>query len=1326
MRIRRRRHLLNAALQAGVRSVIESLERRLLLHGLKPDGTPIDDGGADDGPAGAVLIQDYDNGTASYTSSYGTSATAGASLASSPWTTGNKTLLFMRATYSDQPTSDPESAAQAAAEMAAANQFLLDNSFGQTSVTTTVTDLIVLPHPLAYYNVPGGDFTLRDDALAAAKAANPAWDSSLYDFDAVRFAGGPGVYSGQAYVGARGIWLKSSNPGVAEHELGHNFGNWHANSWTPTDPQTIIGPGTNLEYGDPFDVMGPAGGGAQHYNVYYKAALGWIPDANVAHVTTSGTYTLSANDLGSTVDPSLTYAIQIKKDPGAAIGRSYWLGFRQNAGWSTQPWLYNGLEVLWSPFSNAAGSSNGGTELLDTTPSSPGGENDAPLVIGRTFDDDVAGIHFTPIAKHDGVNGAPPTIDVVVNFDNSATDAAPTGTLSASTLNVAAGTAVNFTSTASDPNGDALAYYWDFGDQTFGPNAPAASHAWSTPGQYRVRLTVSDMKGKSFSRSVIVTVGSPASHNTIAGRVLDGNGNPVADVRVHNGLAITDPNYRYAYTDADGRYTLTNVPAGPYTLGASKAGWTFTRADFLNPMNVTGSAAAIANQDFAGVQQLYKVNGRVTLDGSTPVAGALVSDGIHTEPTDSQGAFTMYEPIGSYALTATKPGAPWTFNTKLVTVGFADVNTANIAAIGGYLSGKITGLPAGVTVTITDGLLSTTTSVHEQQGGGGAAFWSFGPVPNGNWELSASAPGYTFYSSGWGNPLQVNGLASNLDFAAVPDDGYAIRGRVTDRGEPLIGAAVTAFDPNYGQLVTLTDSYGNYRFFGLPNSTYNISAWMNGYTFTQSNVPVIINGADSDGPTLTTTNINAAPTVAIAAAPAGGPITTAATPLSVLGADDAPGEAGLKYAWSLISGPAGGTVTFSRSGANSARNTIAAFNMPGTYAVRATITDAGGLSVTSDATLNVVATGTFIVVTPTQLALYPGQQQQFSAIAYDQFGNPLASQPAFTWSVSGAGNSTTISPSGLLTAGASTGQLTVTATSSAASGSANLTVSAASVVGRWVFYNNSFFDGSDPSANDADDAAIAPDKSALLPGQNATFANITSYTRGLNGIAIDISGLANPAALSASDFTFTAGNTATPQLWPAAPSPTAIAVRPGKGVGGSDRIEITWPDGAIANEWLGVTIKATASTGLPAADTFYFGNLPGETGNGAVPSVTVADVAMAKAQQGQSATITSATDFNRSGQITVADVAVAKANVGQSLVVLAPFAGAASDVMTETASADSPSVSPASASASSSTPTSAPTPATRHKHHRTHKSRHAAFSITPIMLPRALRDYLMQ
>ncbi len=46
--------------------------------------------------------------------------------------------------------------------------------------------------------------------------------------------------------------------------------------------------------------------------------------------------------------------------------------------------------------------------------------------------------------------------------------------------------------------------------------------------------------------------------------------------------------------------------------------------------------------------------------------------------------------------------------------------------------------------------------------------------------------------------------------------------------------------------------------------------------------------------------------------------------------------------------------------------------------------------------------------------------------------------------------------------------------------------------------------GSSRPSGASDDDAIAPDKEALLPGQAVTFANATSYEKGLNGIMVDL------------------------------------------------------------------------------------------------------------------------------------------------------------------------------------------------------------------------------
>ena len=74
------------------------------------------------------------------------------------------------------------------------------------------------------------------------------------------------------------------------------------------------------------------------------------------------------------------------------------------------------------------------------------------------------------------------------------------------TGNVTTGTAVAFTSTGTDPDGDPLSYTWDFGDTTAGVTTQNASHTYTTPGSYTAKVTVSDGKGGTASATLPITV----------------------------------------------------------------------------------------------------------------------------------------------------------------------------------------------------------------------------------------------------------------------------------------------------------------------------------------------------------------------------------------------------------------------------------------------------------------------------------------------------------------------------------------------------------------------------------------------------------------------------------------------------------------------------------------------------------------------------------------------------------------------------------------------------------------------------------------------------
>jgi hypothetical protein len=184
---------------------------------------------------------------------------------------------------------------------------------------------------------------------------------------------------------------------------------------------------------------------------------------------------------------------------------------------------------------------------------------------------------------------------------------------------------------------------------------------------------------------------------------------------------------------------------------------------------------------------------------------------------------------------------------------------------------------------------------------------------------------------------------------------------------------------------------------------------------------------------------NAPPTVVTPASASPATVTGKTTALSVR-ADADGGEANLTYTWAMLSGPAGAQPTFSANGTNAAKDATVTFNRAGSYVFRVTITDAGGLSVTSDVAVTVVQTLTRVAVAPSTPTVKPRGQVQLSATAYDQFDVLLAHQPAFTWKViSGPG---TVSSKGLYTAPSKGGvKAVVQASAGGVSGRATVSVS---------------------------------------------------------------------------------------------------------------------------------------------------------------------------------------------------------------------------------------------------------------------------------------------
>jgi glucose/arabinose dehydrogenase len=100
-----------------------------------------------------------------------------------------------------------------------------------------------------------------------------------------------------------------------------------------------------------------------------------------------------------------------------------------------------------------------------------------------------------------------------ISYGGSNANRPPLAAISANQTSGTSPLAVNFSSSgSSDPDGDALTYSWDFGDGSARSTSANPSHSFSSTGSqgFTVILTVSDSKGLTDSKSLVVSVNNTA------------------------------------------------------------------------------------------------------------------------------------------------------------------------------------------------------------------------------------------------------------------------------------------------------------------------------------------------------------------------------------------------------------------------------------------------------------------------------------------------------------------------------------------------------------------------------------------------------------------------------------------------------------------------------------------------------------------------------------------------------------------------------------------------------------------------------------------------
>ncbi len=303
-------------------------------------------------------------------------------------------------------------------------------------------------------------------------------------------------------------------------------------------------------------------------------------------------------------------------------------------------------------------------------------------------------------------------------------------------------------------------------------------------------------------------------------------------------------------------------------------------------------------------------------------------------------------------------------------------------------------------------------------------------VPDVSYNASSNSPYAVYDSSGYGGWIEVYGTSAGApqwsSLVAIADQGRALNGLGTLDGPSQTLPALYKLPTSDFHDIT-TGSNGAY------------SAGVGYDLVTGIGTPIandVVAGLVSYGSSSSTPPSNQGPYVVNAASASPSTVTGTTTGLSVLGGDSS-GASSLTYTWSVLSEPSGVSApTFSVNASNAAQNTTATFHAAGTYTFEATITDSSGLSTTSDVSVTVDQTLTSVVVSPGSVTVANGGTQQFTATAEDQFGQAMATQPAFTWTLTAG--SGTLGGSGLYTA-PSTG--IGSATVQAADGSLNASAS---------------------------------------------------------------------------------------------------------------------------------------------------------------------------------------------------------------------------------------------------------------------------------------------
>jgi hypothetical protein len=289
-------------------------------------------------------------------------------------------------------------------------------------------------------------------------------------------------------------------------------------------------------------------------------------------------------------------------------------------------------------------------------------------------------------------------------------------------------------------------------------------------------------------------------------------------------------------TASNGKYTLSDLPPGTYTITASRTGY------ITHTGSVTVTAGQVTNHPIIYLTTAPgTITGSVMISGtSTGISGATVTAGTASTTTAANGTYTLNDvAAGTHTITVTKEGYSTHTGSVTVTAGQnTEHPTIYMTATPGSITGTvmITGTSTGISgATVTVDSASATTASN--------GTYTLSSVPPGTHTITVTRSGYETHTGTVTVTSGQNTSHPTIYMTALPG---SITGtvRISGTSTGISGATVSI-----GVASTTTAGDGTYTLSDVPAGTYTITVTATNYQTHTGSVTVTA-GQNTSHPTI--------------------------------------------------------------------------------------------------------------------------------------------------------------------------------------------------------------------------------------------------------------------------------------------------------------------------------------------------------------------------------------------------------------------------------------------------------------------------------------------